>query len=122
MFANLIEDLNDGTIDHDYDLRSIGDQKSVRFDAAATLDKPSTLTISHVKTGTGDKEYRNTLARIDSVVERASDEIQGTVSVYLVIRTPTKVTDAAGTKKVVLQLQDFLDDVGAVDKLINGEI
>jgi hypothetical protein len=125
MFANLIEDLNDGTTDHDYDLRSLGDQKSIRFDIAADLDKPATLTISHSLTGSGDKQYRNTLCRFDAVVERSEDQVQGTESVYLVFRTPTKVSDAATRVKLANQMLTFLGTVAAhanVTKLLNGEI
>jgi len=125
MFANLIENLNDGTTDHDYDLRSLGDQKSIRFDIAAPLDKPATLTISHVLTGSGDKQYRNTLCRFDAVVERSEDQVQGTESLYVVMRTPTKVSAAASREGLANQLLTFLGTVAVhpnVTKLLNGEI
>lgn len=125
MFANLIENLNDGTTDHDYDLRSLGDQKSVRFDIAAPLDKPATLTISHVNTGSGDKQYRNTLCRFDAIVERSGDQVQGTESMYVVFRTPTKVSDIATRTALAKQLLSFLGTPAAmpnVTKLLNGEI
>lgn len=122
MYANLIEDLNDGTLDHDYDLRSIGDQKSVRYDIAAAADLPATLTISHVETGKGDDKVKNSLLRFDRTVERASDEKQGTVSAYLVIRQPVKVMASGDAQYVVNQLIDFLSTATYADKLIAGEI
>jgi hypothetical protein len=127
MFANLIEDLNDGTLDHDYDRReypSGGSRKGVWNDIAADLDKPVTLTISHVTTGSGDKQYLNTLCRFDAVVERESDQIQGIESIYLVMRTPTKVSDASTREKLANQMLAFLGTVAAhpnVSALLNGE-
>lgn len=122
MFANLIEDLTDGTTDHDFDLREIGNQKSVRYDIAAPLDKPATLTISHVQTGNGDKTFRNTLLRFDAVREREADALQATESVYLVVRTPIKVSSTADTTKLVSQMVDFLGTSGYIGKLLAGEI
>jgi hypothetical protein len=122
MFANLIEDISDGTLDHDFDLRSLGDQKSVRYDIAAALDKPATLQISHTQTGSGDKAFRNTLLRFDAVRERAADEVQATESVYLVVRTPVKVSTTAQTTELVNQMVDFLGTAGYVGKLLAGEI
>jgi len=122
MYANLIEDLNDGTTDHDYDLRSIGDQKSVRYDIAAESDLPATLTISHTETGKGDEKVKNSLLRFDRTVERASDEKQGTVSAYLVLRQPVKVMSSGDAQYVINQMIDFLGTATYVDKLVNGEI
>lgn len=122
MYPNLIEDLTDGTTDHDYDLREIGNQKSVRYDIASELDKPATLTISHQTTGSGTKTMRSSVLRFDAVREREVDEAQGTDSVYLVVRTPVKVSTTADVKKLVSQLADFLGTATYVDKLLAGEI
>jgi len=121
MFANLIEDINDGTVDHDYDLRALGDNKSVRSDTAAAIDKPATITISHVNTGSGDKLYRNSLVRFDAVVER-DDQVQGTNSVYLVVRSPVKVTTAAELTGLLAQMVSFLGTSGYTAKIVAGEI
>lgn len=124
MFANLIEDIIDAAAgtDHDYDLRSLGDNKSVRYDIAAPLDKPATLTISHVETGKGDGLYRNSLVRFDRVVERSEDQVQGTQSVYLVVRTPLKVAAADDPTKLLYQMYDFLATAGYQAKIVAGEI
>jgi len=121
MFANLIEDMNDGAADHDYDLREIGNQKTVRYDTSAALDQPATLTISHTSTGSGDAQFRNSLVRFDAIRER-EDGVQGLESVYVVVRTPVKVSSAANINKLILQLKDFLATAGYTDKLVAGEI
>lgn len=128
MFANLIEDIIDAAAgtDHDYDLRYTqkvpGGYESLRYDVASAQDKPATLKISHVETGKGDGLYRNTLVRFDAVLERSEDQVQGTQSVYLVIRTPVKVATATDTTKLLYQMYDFLATAGYQAKLVAGEI
>jgi len=120
MLPNLIEDITDGTVDHDFDLREIGTNKAVRRDIASPIDQPATLTISHVETGSGDKAYRNSLLRLDQVVERAADGVQGVESVYLVIRSPLKVTTDAARLGLLTQMVSLLAVANVKTELLAG--
>jgi hypothetical protein len=122
MFANLIEDINDGAADHDYDLRKTGDNMSVRKDITADLDKPGLITISHQTVGSGDKQVQNTLLRFDLTVERSEDQVQAPMSWHLVGRVPTKVATAAQAEALLNQLISFLGKTDAKSMLIGGHI
>lgn len=121
MFPNTIEDLTDGTTDHDYDLRSINGSQTIRADIAATQNEPATLTISHSKSGTGESQVQNSLVRFDRTVSDA-DGNQGVISAYLVLRNPVKTATAAQVLQVIKQLVDLLNTGTNATMVINGEI
>jgi hypothetical protein len=121
MFPNLIEDLSDGAVDHDYDLIYIDGRKSVRRDIASPQDEPATLSIAHNESGSGANLVLNTVARFDRAVSDENGN-RGTISAYVVIRNPLKITDAATVKQTVFQLSQLLTDGTGMNQLINGEI
>lgn len=121
MFPNLIEDLTDGAVDHDYDLLYTEAYNSVRRDVASTQDEPATMTIGHNESGSGENLVRNSKARMDRVVTDGEGN-QATLSVYLVIRNPLKVATAAQVLETTKQLVDFLNTGTNAAKFIGGEI
>lgn len=125
MFANDIGSINDGTTNHTYSLISLGNDgakpSSVRKDTAASGDLPATLTIKHQLLGKGDDTVTSSLVRFDRVVERSSDQKQGTISAYLVLKAPSKLTDAATVTKSLNELISFLGLSGTVTRLLNTE-
>lgn len=121
MFVNLIENISDGAADHDYDLRSIIGSKSIRSDIAATLDLPATLTISHVKSGSGLKTSRRSLVSLDQQVEDAAGN-QDLLRAYMVLVVPEKVTTVAAVVKQITLLKSFLATATFIDKIVAQEI
>lgn len=121
MFPNLIEDLTDGAVDHDYDLQYTQGQSSVRKDVAATQNEPATMTIGHVESGSGEKLLRNSKCRFDRVVSDAQGN-QDTLSVYVVIRNPLKIATAAQVLETTKQMVDFMNTGTNAAKFIGGEI
>lgn len=121
MYDNTIPDLNDGTVDHDYSIVSIEPYKSIRREAAAALDQPALLTISHQTSGSGLATRTRSLVRLDRTVEDG-DGNQGMQSAYLVIDSPDKITSTAILKNSVNELIDFLGTATYVDKLLAREI
>jgi hypothetical protein len=122
MFPNIIEDVNDGTVDHDYDLRAIATDSSVRSDLSATLDKPATLSIAHRQSGKGDGLTRESRVRFDATFERTEDQAQGLGSVYIVVRQPVKVATAVQMEGLALQALNFLSASGNLVKFLGGQI
>jgi hypothetical protein len=121
-YPSQIPDLNDGTVDHDYDLVDMSKPYfAVRREAAAALDQPATITISHQTTGSGLQTKTRSLVRLDRVVEDA-DGNQATQSAYLVVEVPEKITTTASVTKTVAELVDFLGTSGYVAKLLNKEV
>lgn len=121
MFDNTILDISDGVADHDYDLREVGNQRSVRSESAAPLDQPATLTIQHQEVGSGIKSVRRSVARFDRVVENEEGE-QGTISCYFNVVQPLKVATAAETAKTLTEMVSFLNTAGYTTKFLAGEI
>jgi len=121
MYPNLIEDLNDGVADQDFDLRKINETGSVRSDITATLDQPHTLSIRHETVGSGNGETRRSNVKFDRVVENA-DGVQGKLTVSLTVTAPTKVTDVATIDKELNLMKSFLATSGYIAKLSAGEI
>lgn len=120
MYPNLIENLNDGVADQDFDLRSINANGSIRGDIAAALDLPHTLSIRHETVGSGNAETRRSNVKFDKVVE--ADGVQGKLTVSLTITVPTKVTDVATVVKEITLMKSFLATSGYIDKLSVAEI
>jgi hypothetical protein len=121
MYPTLIEDINDGTVDHDYDIVEIGKYRSVRREAAAALDVPATMTIQHQETGTGLSRRIRTNVRFDTTVEDA-DGNQAVNTVSLVLDYRPGVTTEAQLQADLAKLQSFLGKTGFVGKLTNLEI
>lgn len=120
-FPNLIEDLTDGAVDHDFDLRFTEGSKSVRTDIAAPQAEPSILTISHQESGTSTKTYRNSKVRFDQTITNA-DGVQEVLSWYLVCRNPLKVATSAQALALGKQLVDFANTGTNLTKVLAGEI
>lgn len=120
MFPNLIEDVNDGTTDHDYDRRTMG-PPSEFLDIGAALDVPSTLKIAHKIEGSGMNTVVRTMARIDDVVEDSLGN-QGVSSAYLVTVNPIKVAPEGAHEKTISKLKSFLNKADTVGKLIRQEV
>jgi len=121
MFANLIENLSDGTADQDFDLIGTTSTGSLRRDVSSPLDQPRTLKIEHTESGSGVSRVRRSVYRLDSVEENSEGE-QGTTSVYLVVVAPVKVTDTTKLAKNVTLMKSFLAATGHVDKIVAGEV
>lgn len=123
MYPTDTPNISDGTVNHVYSLVSMGNGEeisSVRREAAAAADQPATLTIKHQVSGKDLAVVNSSLLRFDRVVEDG-DGNQGTVSAYLVLRWPPKVTTAAVAQKSVTELTSFLSIAGYKDKLTNLE-
>lgn len=121
MLPNTTANISDGTDNHVYDLRSVGDNKSIRVETAADLDKPATLTISHEMIGDGIKSRRRSVVRLDDVVED-SEGNQGVISVYQVVDAPVKVTDIATVTKTHTKLASFFATSTYKTQFLAGEI
>lgn len=121
MFPNLIEDLTDGAVDHDYDLLYVEGYNSTRRDIASSQSEPATMIIGHNESGQGEGLTRNSKCRFDRVVTDG-DGKQSTLSVYLVIRNPLKTATAAQVLETTQQLVDFLNTDTNAAKFIAGEI
>lgn len=121
MYPNLIEDLTDGTVDHDYDLQAIEGRTSIRSDVSATFDEPAVLKIAHNESGKGENLYRNSTVRIDRTVTD-TDGNQNVISFYVVGRIPLKTATAAQCAEVLSQLTDFFATADYATRFINGEI
>lgn len=121
MLPNTTAAINDGSADHFYDLRIVGNNKSVRVESAAPVDQPANVTISHATTGSGLKTTRRSVVRFDRVVEDALGN-QGTMSAYLVVSTPEKVVPAGQAGKTVAELLAFLGTSTYKSQFLNGEI
>lgn len=125
MFSNDISGINDGTANHTFSLVSLGADgkapQSVRKDTGTTGDLPSTLTIKHQDLGSGDDVLVSSLVRLDTMVERASDQKQGTISTYLVQKWPSKLATAAQVTAEKAKLVSFLNASGTDARLQNKE-
>jgi len=122
-FPDTIEDLTDGTVDHDFDLYDEVDgpgRGRIRKDIASSLAEPAFLKIAHQNTGSGLAEVQRTLVRTD-VTKIDSDGNPQVGSMYSNIVDPFRVFTQAEMKEVCLQHIDFLNTAGNIDKLINGE-
>jgi hypothetical protein len=114
--------ISDGTDNHVYALRKLGENKifSLRAEAAAPSDQPATVTISHEESGAGDNTQYSSLLRFDRVVERA-DGVQGTVTFYGVLRYPPKIATSVQVGKTMTEFVSFLAVAGYKDKFIARE-
>lgn len=121
MYPTTTPNIYDGTDNHVYDVVEIGSYRCVRREAGAPLDQPATLTVSHQHTGSGINTKTRSLVRFDRTVEDG-DGNQATQSAYLVVETPTKISNDASIKKTITELTSFLAISGYVDKLLNEEI
>lgn len=121
MYPNLIENLNDGAADQDFDLSSINANGSIRRDITASLDQPHTLTIRHETVGSGNAETRRSNVKFDKIVEN-DDGVQGKLTVSLTVTAPTKVATVAQITKEITLMKSFLAAAGYIDKLAVAEI
>jgi hypothetical protein len=121
MFPDKIEDLTDGSVDHDYDLLWTEGRKSFRSDKDSPQATPGTMTISHNDTGSGDNLVLNSLVRFDKGVINAAGKA-GNIAAYLVVRNPTAVATAAEVLEVAKQLVDFLNTGTNASEVIAGTI
>lgn len=122
MYPTDTPNISDGSANHVYSLVKLGSDEisSVRREAAAPSDQPADLIIKHQTTGSDLKTVNSSLLRFDRVVEDA-DGNQGTVTCYLVLRWPPKITTAAQAQKSVNELVAFLAVAGYKDKFTNLE-
>lgn len=120
MYATSVT-VSDGAANHTYDITNIGENKSVRSDTTAALDKPALLTVSHQNSGKAFTQKRRSLLRFDTTVEDAASN-QGVISAYLVVEVPSKIATSADVLKVIAQLVTFVGVSGNKEKLLNGEI
>lgn len=114
--------ISDGSANHVYSTIKMGENQimSVRRESAAPADQEALLTIKHQVIGTGLTAENSSLLRFDRVVEDASGN-QGTVSAYMVLRWPPKITTAAVAQKSLNELVAFLAVAGYKDKFTNLE-
>lgn len=116
MFASQLT-INNGLVDKVYDQVAFGDYRSVRRDASAPLDQPSTMSVSHdIKT----KETRS-LVSFDIVVEDPVTQQQATIRAYTVLVIPSKIATTAQVTACATSLKNFLAGAGNIAKLINCE-
>jgi hypothetical protein len=122
MFANLIEDINDGTTDHDYDLRKVGDNESIRRDVASPADQPAFLRIAHQSVGKGDGLKQRSLVQFTRTVERSEDQVQGDIKVNVTVEQPVKVATSAQVLEEVSKMLSFFGVSGNPALIISGTI
>lgn len=109
-----------GGVPTTYSLTSIVDGKSVRANSAATLGEPNTLTISHgPRNGSPDSPQRH-LVRLD-LTDSNADGKKATGTAYLVIESPMAIVTAAQIKDLVVQLINFINGAGNLDRVLNNE-
>lgn len=112
--------LSDGTTNHVYsDVGGSGLFDRQRRNAAAPLDQPEDLRISHQITGSALTTTNRSRVQLSKVVEDASGN-QGTIKVSLLVQTPAKITTAAAVLLVQKQLVAFMSD-GNLGKINNLE-
>lgn len=110
------------TVDVTFDFRGSTIDASQYRDVAATLDLEHGLSIRHQVTNKGSNtQTRNSVIRFDRIVENEQG-VQGTLSVYLVVRTPEKVATMAQLTEQLTLMQSFLNEAGFIDRIKAGEI
>lgn len=118
MFSNDIT-LSDGTTNHVYSLVGMSLLDSTRRNAAATLDQPEEMRISHQITGSGLSTYNRSRVYLSKVVED-SEGNQGEIKVSLLVQVPAKVTTASAVLLVAKQMVAFMTDAN-IGKVTNLE-
>lgn len=113
--------VSDGSVNHIYDITSIGDGSSVRSDTTATLDQPALVTVKHQNLGKDLALRKRSLLRFDTTVEDAEGN-QGVITAYTVVDVPSKIATQAQVLKVLAQQTNWLAVAGYKEKLLNGEI
>lgn len=125
MFVNPIVDINDGTVDHTYDLIRYTANGSVRRDITETYELPSRLLINHSDSGVGEKAVRRSQIEINDAVADANGNV-GIIRAYMVVVVPKGQATPAQVKKTVYKLLNTMGiaDGGNLnpDRLIAGEI
>jgi len=119
--------VSNGNSNHVFRLRGTnlnanGQELAVRSDTNATLDLPHSFRISHQGIGKGDTTRRRSVYRFDRTVERSEDQVQGVISVYLVVDQPVKVATATQVGEAVQTAINFANATGNVVKIVNGEL
>jgi hypothetical protein len=118
MFANDIT-LSDGATNHVYSLVGMALLDSQRRNAAAPLDQPENMRISHQTTGKLLETVNRSRVLLTKVVEDASGN-QGEIKVSLVVQVPAKLTTTAAALLVAKQLIVFGSDAN-LTKVLNLE-
>lgn len=112
--------LSDGTSNHIYsDVGSSGLFDRMRREAAAPLDQPADLRISHQVTGTLLTTTNRSRVLLEKTVEDASGN-QGIIRVSILTQVPVKIATAAQVLLVQKQAVAFASDVNLA-KLNNLE-
>lgn len=122
MYPNPIP-VSDGTSTINFDYKgSSEDQSKYQVNDSTNLDQPHSITIKHTKTQVNSvNQTRRTLVRFDKVVEDGQGN-QGTLSAYLVVVIPEKITDVDTVGAEINLMKNFLAASGYITKIVNAEI
>lgn len=113
--------LNNGTIAVNFDYRGGSVNQSEYMDAAATMNLPHKLEVSHRDNGTGESTTRNSRYGFRRTVEDANSN-QGLLKVDLVISVPKRIATSTQVTEQVTLMKDFLTEAGYIAKIVNAEV
>lgn len=113
--------LHNGTIAVSFDYRGGTLNQSQYSDAAATLNLPHVLDVSHRDNGSGESVTRNSRYGFRRTVEDGSGN-QGVIKVDLVISIPKRIATSTQVTEQVTLMKDFLTETGYIAKIVAGEV
>jgi len=109
-------------VEVEFERKLANDRSKVYQEIDGAYATPHLITVSHSETGTGLKQVRRSLARVDlTVISDVDDVTPVTASAYKVVSIPqgALLTNAAA-KKVLAELDSFCSTLGTSTILLDG--
>jgi hypothetical protein len=102
-------------------LRNIDSGNSERVDSSSTIGAPHVLSISHQKSGSGDKTVDRHMVRVDRTFPATETTPEVTLSVYLVMVVPRSGVTLQNVIDGIGYVVDVFNETDATAKITNGE-